>query len=358
MTPHLGWYVHHHGHGHVTRARTILPQLRTPATVLTSADRTGWPVPVVSLPLDLPSGTEATPPAPANVPLPDVLHYARIGVPGLRERVAKLTDWIARTAPSLLVVDVSVEVVLLARVAGIPVVTFRQHGDRRDPARRAAYAASTALLAPWPEHLEDPTVDLDVRARTWYVGGFSRFDDRRVGPRPVREEGRREVVVLHGAGGAGIAPADVAAAAPRTPGWRWTVLGGPDTASAPPSSGGTVMWRGWVADPFTDLVHADVVIATAGHNTVMECAAAAARLVVLAEDRPFDEQHAKARLLADADAAVHLPAWPAPHAWRDVLAHACRLDASVLAGLVDGDGVRRTSRRLDDLVAEITGSVA
>ena len=37
MTPSVGWYAHHHGLGHLTRARAVAPHLRSKVTVLTSA---------------------------------------------------------------------------------------------------------------------------------------------------------------------------------------------------------------------------------------------------------------------------------------------------------------------------------
>ncbi len=99
--------------------------------------------------------------------------------------------------PSLVVVDVSVEVTLLVRLLGVPVVVVAMQGDRDDRPHVAAYDAATALLAPWPRDAE--VGGLDRRsAKTIRTGAFSRHDGRssrlehaRGPPLRVRDVGRR-----------------------------------------------------------------------------------------------------------------------------------------------------------------------
>jgi hypothetical protein len=374
VRPHLGYYVHHQGRGHLHRAAAVLAHLATPCTVATSApDRRalGDAVEVLSLPLDVPDGpAEVRAAATAAVPLPPVLHHAPIGVAGLRTRVARLASWFDACDPAAVVVDVSVEVTLLARLSGVAPVVVRQHGDRSDPPHRAAYAAAAGLLAPWPVELEDPTAPQEVRDRTWYVGGFSRFDGRTL-PRAVArrqlglERDRPTVVVLEGTGGTATDPARIDAAAASTPGWRWLVLGAGDQAARDPAARDQgEQRRRWVEDPFPWLRAADVVVTHAGHNAVMEAdaararlmeaAAARARLVVVPAPRPRHEQQHKAGCLAELGAAVVVPTWPDPAAWPGVLARAEGLDPAVLGALVDGGGARRAAAHLDGLVARLT----
>src|SRR3712207_8569721 len=63
--------------------------------------------------------------------------------------------------PDVLVVDVSVEVALLARLLGVPVVLVAQRGRRDDDPHRRAYAAAAAVAAPWRS--EEHTSELQSR---------------------------------------------------------------------------------------------------------------------------------------------------------------------------------------------------
>lgn len=181
----IGYYIHHHGHGHRTRASSICAHLRTPVTALssvplgTAADAFDD---VVLLPRDdLAIDTAQNPTAH------DVLHWVPTHDDGLRERMHALGSWIAATRPSLLVVDVSVEVTLLARLYGIPVVVLAMPGERTDTAHTLAYSVADHLVAPWSQEVYDP--HWLRRYPTSYVGGISRFDGR-PSPTPVAGEKR------------------------------------------------------------------------------------------------------------------------------------------------------------------------
>jgi UDP-N-acetylglucosamine--N-acetylmuramyl-(pentapeptide) pyrophosphoryl-undecaprenol N-acetylglucosamine transferase len=328
----IGWYVHHHGRGHLARAEAVLPHLDRPCTLLTSADLGGARLAgasVLPLPLDVADG-----------PTPSALHYAPLRGEGLRRRMAAIAGWIDRAAPDALVVDVSVEVAALARLHGVPVVVARQHGDRRDPPHRLVHDLASAFLAPYPAELEDPTTAPDVRVRTCYAGLLSRFDGRSVDRGDARRRlgvgtDERLVVVLGGAGGRGVDVAAVDAAATANPGWRWMALGvgGPHGA-------------GWVDDPLPHLRAADVVVAAAGSNAVSEVLAADRPLVCSPEPRPFDEQHAKAAALQRVGAAVVVPSWPAAAQWSALLERALALDPAVRRRLADGRGAERAAAHL------------
>ena len=331
----------HHGRGHVTRAAAVLAHVRARATLFTSAEPPDVPahVEVVRLPPDDPrTDGDRAPCGP--------LHYAPVGHPGLRRRMARLAAW-AGEGPGVWVSDVSAEVAVLGRLLSVPVVAVRQHGARWDDGHALAYRLAARLLAPFPASLEEPDVPAWVRDRTTYAGGFSRFDGR---PRPA-ETVRQSVAVLGGAGadgpgsGAAWTARDLADAARATPDWRWSAVGAETPAGAP----GTLEGLGWVADPFPVLARAEVVVAHAGHNAVMEAAAAGRPLVVVPAARPFDEQTRKAHALGRIGAAVVCPEWPAPDAWPGVLGRARALDPAPLQALSDGRGARRAADLLDRL---------
>ena len=114
--PTVGYYVHHQGSGHSHRALAISRAASLPITGLsTGPTPTGWPGDWVDLPDD--AGATDRPDKSAH----DRLHYAPEHHPGLRDRMAAISAWIGATRPAALVVDVSVEVALLARLHGVPV---------------------------------------------------------------------------------------------------------------------------------------------------------------------------------------------------------------------------------------------
>jgi hypothetical protein len=320
----IGYYAHHLGAGHVASAKAIAPYLRSPLAVLSSRPRpVDWDGEWIELARDE-AGDPLEPTAGGTV------HWAPLHHPGLRRRMATLAGWIEAARPRLMVVDVSVEVALLARLMGTPVVVMGLAGDRSDPAHRLAYQAATAVLAPWPEWAR-PVMGAGVPTRA--VGAISRYAGRRA---PARSPGRR-VLVLMGQGGSSVTPERLAAARAATPGWDWTALG-------PPSGR-------WIADPWPALAEADVVVCHAGLNALAEVAAARVPAVVIPQDRPHDEQRATAAVIAEAGLAVVRPEWPAAHAWPALLAAAGRLGGGGWARWCDGKGPQRAAAVLDALAA-------
>lgn len=344
----IAFYVHHHGRGHITRTRTLLQALDSPAAVLTSAavepDEMAGAA-FVPLPMDTPVDPDV-----ATSPAPPHLHYAPLGVAGQRARVARIAQFVSMAAPALLVVDVSSEVAQLGRLTGTPTVVVRQHGERWDAGHRAAYDSAIELLAPFGPELEEPDVPEDVRERTFYAGGLGRVGSiEAIG----RQEARRRlgwdpelptVVVLCGRGGDGPSDAEIVAAAGATSPHRWVVVGDRNITND------RIETMGWVDDPMLQLTAADVVVGSAGHNTVMEVAAARRPFVCLPQERPFDEQVRKAARLASLDAAEVLGSWPAPGRWPAILRRAAVRGGDRLASQADPGAADRAARWLDGLV--------
>ncbi|MCW2582253.1 MAG: hypothetical protein JWQ53_1043, partial [Klenkia sp.] len=108
----------------------------------------------------------------------------------------------------------------------------------------------------------------------------------------------------------------------------WTVLGGPGE---------------WSADPWPVLSAADVVVTHAGQNALAEVAAARRPAVVVAQDRPFREQHRTTEALHDTGIAVGLPGWPAAEEWAGLLARAQELGGDRWERWSPGDAARRAA---------------
>lgn len=300
----IGVYAHHQGSGHVQRALSVAAALDDEVTVLTSArihaDANPDPgrIRILPLPLDYDeagtdaaTGTdEATGPGPVAGdgpadPDPTAggrLHWVPLRQAGLRQRMTMLAEWIGRDAPEVFWSDISVEVTLAARLTGTPVVTTVLPGRRDDAPHLLAHGVSSALVAGWPRAAGAP-VPAGASRPLVPVGGVSRFAGR--DPEPgARGHGRPRVLHLRGSGGGGH---DVRwdAVRDQLDDVEWISLGGP---------GGR-----WVADPWDEIARADVVVSAAGQSSIADLAAADAHLVVVPEERPFDEQDATALTLAN-----------------------------------------------------------
>lgn len=323
----IGWYVHSHGMGHLQRLQCIAAHLRTPVTALSSLPRPdGFAGAWVQLAQDAPTGRDL------DVTAGGTLHWAPRHHPGLRDRMAAIAGWVGVARPRLVVVDVSVEVALLVRAMGVPVVVMAMRGDRTDRAHASAYDLATALLAPWPAGTPEPWQQswLD---KTWHVGALSRYDGRAT----VATPGARQVAVLWGRGGSTVTLADVESAGRTTAGWTWQPSGLP---GAP-----------WMADTWQLLQEADVVVTHAGQNALAEVAAARRPAVILPQGRPFGEQHANAAALSRAGVGLVRRSWPAPHEWPGLLGQATELDPSAWERWSDGHGSERAAARLDEVAA-------
>ncbi|MET0930261.1 MAG: glycosyltransferase [Aeromicrobium sp.] len=319
----IGYYVHHHGRGHLHRAISVAAATDTVVVGLSSLARPPeWVGPWIVLPRD----DEG--PEPVDPGAHGRLHWVPEKDPGLTARMAGISAWIADDEPDLVVVDVSVEVALLARLHGTPVVTLVLPGDRRDSAHNLVHSVARRVVAVWPSGVTGMVDGLGAHGdRLACVGGVSRFDGRER-PARSRPDGRRRVLVLSGAGDTGDGW-DLTAAREQTPGWAWDVL-------AP--------GEGWVADPWELMCAADVVVTHAGQNAIAEVAAARRPAIVVPRARPFGEQDAMAAALAtDGRFPVTvLPDLPGT-GWAGLLDRTARLDGSGWSAWNDGHGAQRVA---------------
>ncbi|MET0930807.1 MAG: glycosyltransferase [Aeromicrobium sp.] len=328
----IGYYVHHHGRGHLHRAICVAAATDVLVVGLSSLPRPpGWAGPWIVLPRD-DEGAE-----PVDAGARGRLHWVPERDAGLTARMARISAWIADAEPELMVVDVSVEVALLARLHGTPVVTTVLPGDRRDPAHDLVHSLARRVVAAWPSDVSGMVDGVDARIRC--VGGLSRFDGRRR-PASSRPDDRRRVLVLPGAGDAAGDGWDLDAAQAQTPGWTWDVLG---------------PGQGWVDDPWELLCAADVVITHAGQNAVAEVAAARRPAIVVPRPRPFQEQDAMAGVLAaDGRFPVAVRAGLPTTGWAELLDHTARLDGSEWSAWNDGGGAQRFAGVIEDELSRAT----
>ena len=287
----VGWYVHHHGRGHLTRMLAIAPHLDREIVCFSSLPcPPGLPANVSWV--ELPRDDDPMPRMSEDDPrVGGMLHWAPLRHAGHRGRLARIAATLAPGGVAAVVVDVSAEVALFVRLLGVPVVTITQPGDRTDSAHRLAFGSAARIIAPWPRELAEPDHLRALGDRVVYVGGISRFDGR------ARDGHTRgdEIVLLGGGGGAAVSAEDIAAAE-RTTGRPWRVLG----------AGAAT----WAADPWEALTSASVVVSWCGQNAIADLAAAGAPAVVIPQERPFDEQRTTAATLAASGLAVAVDRGP------------------------------------------------
>ncbi len=319
----IGYYVHHQGSGHLHRACAIEAAADYPLTGLSSLARpAGWRGAWIQL-ADDHGGPQRDADAHGR------LHYAPQHHRGLRGRMSAIARWIEAAAPTALVVDVSVEVTMLARLFGVPVLVMAQPGVRADSAHQLAYDVAAAVISPWPrtaDALLNPAASRP--ARTAWVGAISRFGEPVAGT--PADSGRRRVLALNGTGGEGPTETMLGDAIAATPSWDWTVLD---------RGRGT-----WLENPWPAICAADALVSHAGQNAVAEIAAARKPALIIAQDRPFGEQ----RVTAAALARLRLPvvvadSWPTVSAWPDVLSAVGQLSGKGWVRWNDGGGASRAA---------------
>lgn len=339
----VGVYVHHHGGGHLAHATALRSVLGDRLVGFGSGPDPGWDDRWVSLPRD----DEPLPGPGVDPTRGGAWHWAPPGHAGYAERMRVLARWISYCRPAAFLVDVSVEVTVLASLLGVRTATVLLHGERTDRAHRAALAVADVVVAPWPDHHRRRWHD-ELGAKLVTVGLLSRFDGLVPAAGP---DGDGRVLVVVPGGDHGFTVEAIEAAA-RVSGRPWDVVGplGPgrptghgSTDPVGPGAGaaGTVTWRGPVADPWPLLCRAAVVVCTAGAGTVAEVAAARRPAVVLPQDRPFDEQHALAGGLAGGAPVEVVDRWPSADRWPDLLDRVEQRDPAGWSAWHDGRGAER-----------------
>jgi hypothetical protein len=266
---------------------------------------------------------------------PDALHYAPTDHDGIRQRVAAVSDWIARKRPSLMVIDVSCEVAMLARLASVPTVVVRLGGDRRDEPHLQAFRAARSIVSPFAKALDDPATPGWVREKTVYCPGIV----ERPNSAPVEE---KSILVVLGQGGPVGDGTIWSRAARAMPDWNWRVAG---PCSSPAQVPPNLTLLGWVRDVPERIARAEVVVGSAGDGVVGTVLAARRPFVCMPEDRPFGEQVSKAAGLVGTGAAI-LCTDPSTATWRTLISEARRLSPDAAAALDDPQGADRLGQYL------------
>lgn len=353
--PRISYYAHHVGSGHLRHARRIIDASVFEVQVTSTGPNRGTLLPAGTNYVSL---TADVHPEQTNQPAAGgYLHYAPVGR-HITERFATLNQAWKRFAPDLVMVDVSVEVALFAKLSGYRVAMRRMPGKRSDKAHAMAYGIVDALFAYYPQELED-------------AGHLERYAHKShylAVPRPATNLAESQdssgsadagtlpgKVVVQTSLGSSIGQADIVRAAACASQWSWEVLGSvnPDGSRIPEN----LRFHGVVPDPAPFLAQATVVITSSGHNAVSAAAACGRPVLLIPEERPFDEQRCYASMLQRATGCLMLDSWQSPANWDLILEQTAQTDSFALARALFIDPEEFTGRlrsMAGDLVAGIS----
>ena len=287
-------------------------------------------------------------------------HYAPFYADSYRQRAVRIAKWVEQTKPVAVIVDVSAEISQYLRLLGVPVIAVRQHGDRTDYPHLAGYDAAYKLFAPFPEILEFGNIPSWIREKTIYAPGFSRYSNRVLSRSTAREKlnisvGQKVVLVLNGKGGNKHPLRQIAAAATATPEWLWLVVGEIDNCQVNCQNLSQDLLQdlpqnisvvGWCEDTYIYLKAADVAIASAGHNTVMEIGTAKVPFLCIPEFRPFNEQEIKAQILAKLGLCHVLKNFPSRSSAKSILECIDLIDVSKWEQVMADDGASQVAQAI------------
>lgn len=336
----IGYYVHHHGAGHLARARALADACPWPVVLI----GTGLGSRGIDLPDDrlLPSANGRFDGCDGAATRPEALHYAPLDHDGIRRRTARIARWIAECRPVMMVVDVSAEMAMLARLASVPVVYVRLNGQRTDAAHLDAFRGAEAILAPYPRALDAGCVPAWVQEKTRFFAGIT--------TRPCTGvAARARILVVSGRGGEPLNASLYADAARACPQWQWRIIG---PARLPPAMPPNLEVAQWVETPEREIAEADIIVGAAGDGLVGMVMAANRPFVCIPEHRPYGEQDATALRLGEIGAAIVCSTVPRSDEWPAVIAKALALPDAPRLALHDEDGARKAAVWLADHAAQ------
>ena len=175
----IGYYAHHHGSGHCRQAdklAALLPtHLQQQLIVFTSLPEDRYhfrmikEAQIIRLQDEDELAEDVLVGRAGQYWQPSSLHYSPVGNKDIQTRSWQLLDTIKQRQIDLMIIDVSVEVAMLCRVASVPYLYVRLPGERDDIPHIGAFTGSLGILAPYPKALEAAATPNWVRQKTLYL---------------------------------------------------------------------------------------------------------------------------------------------------------------------------------------------
>ncbi|WP_350559611.1 hypothetical protein [Psychrobacter sp. CAL346-MNA-CIBAN-0220] len=175
----IGYYAHHHGSGHCRQADKLAAllslEIRQQLTVFTSLPTDAYTFTTINEEQIVRLNAEDERPddvlagRAGQYWQPSSLHYSPVGNTDIQTRSWQILDGIKQRQIDLMIIDVSVEVAMLCRVASVPYLYVRLAGIRDDTPHINAFTGALGLLAPYPQALEALKTPDWVRQKTLYL---------------------------------------------------------------------------------------------------------------------------------------------------------------------------------------------
>ena len=278
----IGYYAHSHGSGHCNFAQIFAKKLGTKLCIFTDSDYSfNTNSNVVRLANENPDGTEFD---RRKFEEPLSLHYAPVNMRKITIRNQRILDHINQKNINLLIIDVSVEIAMLARVSSVPYAYVRLQGDRSDIPHINAFEGATFLLAYFPEELEPENTPDWIREKTVYLGFISKnmFESKsQPWPKEFRKNGKPNLLYVSGFGGSRRFEFE-----DLDKKFNIFIIGPGNNFD----KNANITSIGVVPCTHKYLAHADFIVAGCGANTTSEILTLGKRFVAISENRPYDEQ--------------------------------------------------------------------
>ena len=290
--PKLLYYIHHHGNGHIARAKKLVPLAEKYADVSLLIGHHAFKAVVAEA---LSNREIFTLPAKCqgNTAKARSFDAAFEGVPlspSSCHRAYYFYQLVNETLFTGFISDVSAELTIYARGAGLPVLMQRHTGDiSGDPTQVFAYHCAQALYAPYPSQFEAP--DFAFLNKTTFLGCIAASTNNS----PVIKKG---ITVIHN--DAQVINAICEALLPYE--MPISVVGGDKTQLRYLNQ----VTHNEQVDSIIAHAQTDIVFCSGGNNTLCELLSVGKKLIVVPASRPYGEQNAKAKRLSEIGAAVCL----------------------------------------------------
>ena len=331
------YYIHHHGSGHLQRAKSLLAALPDHYQVVllvaseSMQDKVQGTFPTLYCEC-LPSKWPAD-----AVPTARTFNRAFEGVaytPEAGNRAQVFCTLLLAHKVDVFISDVSAELTILARAAGVPCIMQRHSGNTAiDPTQNYAYECAEALFAPYPQVVENE--DFAYQFKTHYLGFFSpQFQ--------AHEPASRRGLTLISTDPAWVASVLAGLSQINLPIW---VVGcdGPSTSH--------IHYAGFCQN-ITQHVPTDIVVCSGGNNLLSELIIMGKKLIITPEPRPYDEQVVKANRLAQGGYAVMMESQDMlhPSLWQQAIQHAAKIDISRTSALVNPHAAAQFAALIKDVL--------
>lgn len=322
----VSYYAHHFGSGHLRHAQKIasseLFELQVTSTGPQSKSLLNGRLEYVALSPDVGSADLET-----ETTASSYLHYAPTNAL-IQQRFAELNQAWKKFQPDVVMVDVSVEVALFARLSGYRVAFRRMPGNRNDNAHQLAYELADTIFGYFPAEFEELEHLEKFGHKSHYLSVAEPLKHISVLDSHMGLSERPRVVVQTSLASA-ISLDHVVRAAAVSPEWNWEVAGSVESGRA--ALPANLLLHGILPDPLPVLRSADVIVSSAGHNAVVAAASCRRPVLLVPEDRPFSEQLAFARSLHNVAGIEMLESWQAAAHWPEILKRTAQGDPEALA---------------------------